>query len=357
MITTKAGLDPERFVSVVDGKKTALYVLKNNKGAEMCVCNYAGTIVSLMMPDRNGVFADVVLGMDSIDGLVNGPEPTLGAAIGRYGNRIAGAKFTLGGKEYQLAFNDGPNSLHGGPKGFHKVVWDAEQINDQTLVLRYTSADGEEGFPGTLKVEMCYKLTDDNEVRLDYKATTDKLTLCNLTNHSYFNLAGIEKVTSSVEGQMLTVNADRYLPIDKVSIPFGEKAPVEGTPFDFRTPHLVGERINDDNEQLRNGSGYDHSFAINQDKPGELCLATVFEDLKSGRVMKTYTTEPGIQVYTGNFLTGFEDKHGCAFPRRSGICFESQHHPDSPNKPQFEQATLAPGEVYHQLTIYAFSTK
>lgn len=357
MATTKSGLNPERFESVVDGKNTALYILTNKKGAEMCVCNYGGTIVSLMMPDRQGQWADVVLGMDSIDGLVNGPEPTLGAAIGRYGNRIAGGKFTLDGVEYKLALNNGPNSLHGGPKGFHKVVWDAEQLNEQTLILRYTSVDGEEGFPGTLKVEMCYKLTDDNEVRIDYSATTDKLTLCNLTNHSYFNLAGTQKVTPTVDDQILTLNADRYLPIDEVSIPFGTKDPVEGTPFDFRTPHRIGERINADNEQIRNGSGYDHSFCVNHEKEGDLSLAAVYEDLNTGRVMKTYTTEPGIQVYSANFLTGFEGKNGCKYPRRSGICFESQHHPDSPNKPQFEQATLAPGQVYHQLTIYAFSTK
>ena len=356
MITTKSGLDPERFESVIDGKKTALYVLRNKKGAEMCVCNYGGTVVSLMMPDRYGVLADVVLGMDSIDTLVNGPEPTLGVAIGRYGNRIGRAKFTLDGVEYQLATNDGRNHLHGGVKGYHKVVWDAEQLNDQTIILRYVSADGEEGYPGTLSIEMCYKLTDENEFRIDYKATTDKRTLCNLTNHSYFNLHGVQAETPLILDHILTVNADKYIVTDEESIPLGTKEPVEGTPFDFRTPHTIGERIEADDVQIRNGKGYDHSFNVNQEKPGELTLAIVCEEPKSGRVLKVLTTEPGMQVYTGNFLTGFAGKGGCKFPRRSGVCFESQHHPDCINQP-FEQCILSPGETYLQTTIYAFSTK
>ena len=319
------------------------------------ILTYGATLRSLTVPDINGTPVDTVLGYDSVDDYAS-RSGRLGATIGRFANRIGGASFPLGGKVYNVTRNRGNHHIHGGNRGFDKRVWDIASLKDDSVTLRLTSPDGDEGYPGKLEAELTYVLTGKS-LRLEYLAQSDSDTVCNLTNHSYFNLAGIEKVTSTVEGQMLTVNADRYLPIDKVSIPFGEKAPVEGTPFDFRTPHLVGERINDDNEQLRNGSGYDHSFAINQDKPGELCLATVFEDLKSGRVMKTYTTEPGIQVYTGNFLTGFQGKHGYVFPRRSGICFESQHHPDSPNKPQFEQATLAPGEVYHQLTIYAFSTK
>ena len=357
MILTKSGLNPDLFDSVVDGKKTALYVLRNKKGSEMCVCNYGGTVVSLVVPDKHGDFANVVLGMGSIDDLVHGPEPTLGAAIGRYGNRIGQAKFTLDGKEYQLATNDGRNHLHGGKIGYNKKVWDAEQLNDQTIILRYTSVDGEENYPGTLTIEMCYKLTDDNEFRIDYKATTDKLTLCNLTNHSYFNLSGIQPETSLITDHILTVNADKYIPTDSESIPYGRKDPVEGTPFDFRTPHLIGERIEADDDQIRYGKGYDHSFCVNQEKPGELTLAVVCEEPKSGRVLKVYTTEPGMQVYTGNFLTGFAGLGGCKFPRRSGVCFESQHHPNCPNIPAFEQCTLAPGQIYHQTTIYAFSVK
>lgn len=351
---TLSGLDPNRFKAIVDGKPTALYVLTNAKGAEICVTNYGGIIPSIMMPDRCGQMANVVLGMEDIDGVINGPEPFLGATIGRYGNRIGGAQFTLDGIAYRVTASQAPNCLHGGKKGFHACVWEAEQLGEQTLVLRYTSHDGEEGFPGNLTVEMIYKLTDNNELRIDYKATTDKLTVCNLTNHAFFNLSGIQKVTPGIENNILTINADRYCPIDNVCIPFGEKASVEGTPFDFRTPHTIGERIDADHEQIRNGAGYDHSFVLNKEKDGELTLAATLEDPQSGRVLRTYTTEPGMQLYTGNWLNGFEGQHGCTYPRRSAVCFEAQHHPDSPNKPQFESTALAPGEVYTQTTVYAF---
>lgn len=351
---TASGLDPKRFVTTIAGKPTALYVLTNTQGAEMCVTNYGGIVPSIMMPDRDGHAANVVLGMEDIDGVVNGPEPFLGAAIGRYGNRIAGARFEIDGVEYHVTESQAPNCLHGGKKGFHAVVWEAEQKDGQTLVLRYTAADGEEGFPGRLEVEMTYTLTDSNEFRIDYKATTDRPTVCNLTNHAFFNLAGIAPVTPSIEDFILTIHADHYCPIDKVSIPYGDRAPVEGTPFDFRTPHRVGDRINADDEQIRNGSGYDHSFAINQKALGQLTEAVYCEDPKSGRTLTMFTTEPGVQLYTGNWLSGFQGQHGCTYPRRSAICFEAQHHPDSPNKPQFESTTLRPGEVYHQTTIYAF---
>ncbi len=362
-MSTKSGLEPKKFESIVDGKPTALYVLNNKLGHEICVTNFGGVVLSVMMPDREGNLANVVLGQDSIERLLNNPEPYLGAAIGRYGNRIAKGQFTLDGVTYQATVNDGTNSLHGGKKGFNFVVWDAEQIDGQTVVMRYTSKDGEEGFPGNLSIEMTYRFTDADELRIDYTATTDKLTICNLTNHSFFNLSGIAKVTPSVEPFQLQLNCDRYIPVDAIAIPLGQKAPVEGTPFDFRTPHIVGERINNtENEQIKNGRGYDHSFCVSADAPlytGENPVEGLREvatctDLKSGRYVKTFTTEPGMQLYTGNFLSGVEGNGGCTFPFRSGICFEPQHHPDSPNQEGFEKPYLAPGETYRQTSIYAF---
>lgn len=356
-MNTLSGLDPKNYEAKVDGKSTALYVLTNANGAEICVCNYGGIIVSMMMPDRNGKLDNVVLGLNNIQDMVNEVNPYLGAAIGRYGNRIANGKFSIDGVEYTLPQNNATNCLHGGLRGFSHHVWDAEQTNKQTLVLKYVSADGEEGFPGTLSVEMTYTLTDKNEVRIDYKATTDKKTLCNLTNHSFFNLGGIKAETQPIVNNVLTLNCDKYIPVDEIAIPFGEKAPVEGTPFDFRKPTVIAERINADDVQIKNGSGIDHSFCINQKQPGELTLAAVCEDPETGRVLSTYTTEPGLQVYSGNFLDGTVGVNGCVFPRRSGICFETQHHPDCINQPNFEQCVLAPGETYSQTTIYAFSVK
>ena len=356
-MNTLSGLDPKNYEAKVDGKSTALYVLTNANGAEICVCNYGGIIVSMMMPDRNGKLDNVVLGLNNIQDMVNEVNPYLGAAIGRYGNRIANGKFSIDGVEYTLPQNNATNCLHGGLRGFSHHVWDAEQTNKQTLVLKYVSADGEEGFPGTLSVEMTYTLTDKNEVRIDYKATTDKKTLCNLTNHSFFNLGGIKAETQPIVNNVLTLNCDKYIPVDEIAIPFGEKAPVEGTPFDFRKPTVIAERINADDVQIKNGSGIDHSFCINQKQPGELTLAAVCEDPETGRVLSTYTTEPGLQVYSGNFLDGTVGVNGCVFPRRSGICFEAQHHPDCINQPNFEQCVLVPGETYSQTTIYAFSVK
>jgi aldose 1-epimerase len=354
---TQSGLDPKKFISTIAGKPTALYVLTNAQGAEMCVTNYGGIVPSIMMPDREGHSANVVLGMEDIDGVVHGPEPFLGAAIGRYGNRIADARFSIDGVTYRVTASQAPNCLHGGRKGFHAVVWDAEQRDAQTLVLRYVAADGEEGFPGELSVEMTYTLTDSNEFRIDYRATTTRPTVCNLTNHAFFNLAGIQAVTPTVDDLLLTIHADRFCPIDEVSIPYGMKAPVAGTQFDFRTPRRVGDRIDADDEQIRHGAGYDHSFAINQRQPGELTEAVFCEDPKSGRTLTMYTTEPGVQLYTGNWLSGFQGQHGCTYPRRSAICFEAQHHPDSPNQPMFESTVLRPGETYTQTTIYAFGVK
>lgn len=358
-MNTLSGLDPKKFESTVDGKATALYVLTNASGAEITVCNYGGIIVSVMMPDRDGKMDNVVLGLSNIDDMVKGIDPYLGAAIGRYGNRIANGKFSIEGVEYTLPQNNATNCLHGGLRGFSHHVWDAEMPNKQTIVLKYTSVDGEEGFPGNLSIEMTYTLTDNNEIRIDYKATTDKKTLCNLTNHSFFNLAGIKDKAEApvITDNVLKLNCDKFIPVDAIAIPVGVKCPVEGTPFDFRKPTVVAERIDADDTQIKYGAGIDHSFCINNWKPGELTLAAVCECPATGRVLSTYTTEPGLQVYSGNFLNGTVGACGTVFPRRSGICFESQHHPDCVNQPSFEQCTLAPGETYKQTTVYAFSVK
>lgn len=360
----KSGLDSQRFEGMIDGKASHLYILTNRHGLEMAVCNYGATIVSLMVPDREGRMANVVLGMESIEQLFNAPEPTFGAAIGRYGNRIAGAQFSLMGKCYQVGMSQPPNCLHGGMKGFHKVVWSALQRSDHTLELRYTSPDGEEGFPGTLQVVMTYTLTDGDELRIDYSAITDRPTVCNLTNHSYFNLDGVgEGVTSFIGDHRLTMMADEYIPINEVCIPLGHKAPVEGTPFDFREAMAIGDRIDDTtHQQIVHGAGYDHCFCIRPDAPAYqgphpvagLRLAAVVESPRSGRIMRTYTTEPGVQLYTANWLNGFAGYHGATFPRRCAFCLEAQHHPDSINQPAFEQPILLPGQVYAQTTIYAF---
>jgi len=356
---TLSGLDPKQFESTVDGKATALYVLTNANGAEICVCNYGGIVVSIMMPDRNGKLDNVVLGLSNVDDMVKGVDPYLGAAIGRYGNRIANGKFSIDGVEYTLPQNNATNCLHGGLRGFSHHVWDVVKVEKNAIVLHYLSVDGEEGFPGNLDTEITYTLTDNNELRIDYKATTDKKTLCNLTNHSFFNLAGISEVAEApvITDHVLTMNCDKFIPVDAIAVPVGVKCPVEGTPFDFRQPTVVADRIDANDTQIIYGAGIDHSFCVNQKNPGELTLAAVCECPKTGRVLSTYTTEPGCQCYSGNFLNGTIGTKGCKFPRRSGICFEAQHHPDCINQPAFEQCILAPGETYNQTTIYAFSVK
>lgn len=359
MAQTKSGLNIEDFAGTVQGKQVALYVLTNKKGHEVTVCNYGGTIVSIMMPDRDGKLGNVVLGMPSLERLMNSSQPFLGVAVGRYGNRIAKGKFTLDGVEYNLAINNGENHLHGGPTGFHARVWNVKSVSEQEITLAYVSADGEEGYPGELSVEITYALTDNDEVKLTYKATTNKPTLCNLTNHSFFNLEGpVDGVMSSVENHTLTMNCNEYIPVSSAgAIPYGRKDSVVGTPFDFLTPHRIGDRIDDPFEQTQFGAGYDHSFCVNQAKPGEMTLGAIYECEKTGRVMKAYTTEPGMQCYTGNFLDDCIGQGGVKFPRRSGVCFEAQHHPDCINHPSFEQCVLRPGEVYSQETVYEFSVK
>ena len=342
-----------------DGEQVDLYTLTNKNGVEAAITTYGGAVVSLKVPDRNGKLGDVVLGFDSIDGYVEG-KSYFGAIVGRYGNRIGHAQFTLDGKTYTLAKNNGENSLHGGTKGFNKVVWKAREIpakDGQALELTYLSKDGEEGFPGNLKVRVVYTLTDSNELKIEYSATTDKKTVVNLTNHSYFNLAGVGPGMGDILGHALMIEADKFTPVDSGLIPTGELRDVAGTPFDFRQPTAIGARINSDDEQIKLGGGYDHNFVLRR-KPGDpISLAARAEEPKTGRVMEVWTTEPGVQFYTGNFLDGSaHGKGGVAYTKRSAFCLETQHFPDSPNQPKFPSVVLNPGERYHTTTIYKFST-
>lgn len=351
-----SGLKREDFQGTIQGKETDLYILKNKNGCEIAATNFAGALLSIMMPDREGKMASVVMGHDSLENVMNSKEEFLSTLIGRYGNRIAAGKFTLDGKQYSVALNNGVNHLHGGPTGFHKRVWDAEQLDQQTLKLHYTAADGEEGFPGTLNIDVTYKLTDSNEFVIEYEATTDKKTILNLTQHAYFNLNGMRKDTPSVLDYELTLNADHYIPIDETAIPLGTIDSVEGTAFDFRTPHKVGERI-EGSQQTANGNGYDHCWVLNKREPGELSFAAKCYDAESGRFLECYTTEPGVQVYSGNYCSGSTCAHGSTLPKRCAICFEAQHFPDSPNRPYFPSTVLNPGEVYTQTTIYRFGVE
>jgi aldose 1-epimerase len=351
------GLKRRDFQKTIDGKQTDLYLLKNPNGLEIAVTNYGCAIVAIMTPDKNGKYDNVILGHDTIDGVINSPEQFLSTTIGRYGNRICKGKFTLKGKEYSLPINNGPNSLHGGPEGFHKKVWDARQKNEHAVEFTLTSEDGEMGFPGKVEVMMTYTLTDVNEFIISYKATTDKTTIINLTNHGFFNLAGIANPTPTVLNNILTINADYYIPTDDTSIPTGEILKVDNTPFDFRKPHVVGDRINDKgNIQIKNGAGYDHCFVLKKE-PEELALAAKCIEPLSRRYMEVYTTEPGVQLYTGNWLNGFEGTHGATYPSRSAICFEAQHFPDSPNNAHFPSCILTPGKEYKQVTIYKFGVE
>ncbi|MDR0989545.1 MAG: galactose mutarotase [Prevotellaceae bacterium] len=354
----KSGLSRKDFQRDIAGKPTDLYILKNKRGMEMAVTNYGCAILSIMVPDKDGNYANVVLGHDSIEHVIHSPEPFLSTTIGRYGNRIAQGKFRLNGQEYDLAVNNGPNSLHGGPTGFHTRIWDACQPDDGTVIFRYTSADGEEGFPGELQVEMSYQLLEnDNLLAIRYHATTNKPTLVNLTNHAFFNLSGIAHPTPSVLNHTLYLNADHYLPIDEVSIPTGEIATVRGTPFDFNESHTLplGQRIDQPHPQLMNGAGYDHCYVLNKENTRENCtLAAICTDPRSGRTLTVYTTEPGLQLYTGNWLNGFTGAHGASFPARSAVCFEAQRFPDTPHRSYFPSALLNPGQEYTQLTMYQF---
>jgi aldose 1-epimerase len=346
----------EEFGKSPDGQAVQIYTLQNTLGMEARITNYGGIVVSLKTPDRNGAFADVVLGNDSVEKYAL--SPYFGALIGRYGNRIGNAQFTLNGQTYTLAKNNDLNALHGGIKGFDKVVWTAapgSSADGPTLSLTYTSADGEEGYPGTLNTKVVYTLSNDNGLRIDYEATTDKPTVVNLTNHSYFNFK--DAGATNILDHVLTLNADHYTPVDKTLIPTGEIAPVEGTPFDFRQPTAIGARIDGDHEQLKFGGGYDHNFVINRSAEGLGLAATVVEST-TGRRMEVLTTEPGVQFYSGNFLNGTViGKGGAVYQQRAGFCLETQHYPDSPNKENFPSTVLEPGQTYRTTTLYRFSTQ
>ncbi|HTY59327.1 MAG TPA: aldose epimerase family protein [Bacteroidota bacterium] len=341
----------------VDGKEVFLYTLRNNAGMEARITNYGGIVVSLLVPDKSNTPGDIVLGYDSLSSYLKA-TPYFGAIVGRYGNRIGRAHFTLDGKEYTLNANDGPNTLHGGLKGFDKVVWDADESTPATkasLTLSYLSKDGEEGYPGNLKATVVYTVTDSNELRIDYAATTDKPTVLNLTHHSYFNLAGAGN--GDILSHELMLNADKFTPIDSGLITTGELKPVEGTPMDFRTPTAIGARIAAKDDQLRFGRGYDHNWVLNRTGEG-LSLAARVTEKTSGRVMEVWTTQPGIQFYSGNFLDGTNiGKGGKPYAYRTGFCLETQHFPDSPNKPSFPSTVLRPGENFTSTTVYKFSAR
>ncbi|HZT38334.1 MAG TPA: aldose epimerase family protein [Bryobacteraceae bacterium] len=350
-----AGLKKQSW-GKASGADVDLYTLTNRNGMSVEITNYGGRVVTLKVPDRNGAFDDVVLGFDSLEGYL-GNNPYFGAIVGRYGNRIAKGRFTLDGKEYHLPINNGENSLHGGLKGFDKVVWngkDASGPDGPAVELMYLSRDGEEGYPGNLAATVRYTLTDNNELKIHYTATTDKPTVLNLTNHSYFNLAGQGK--GDILGHEMMINADRYTPVDAGLIPTGELAPVLGTPFDFRQPTAIGARINANNEQLKIAKGYDHNFVLNTAGSAATAAIRVHEP-KTGRVMEVYTDQPGVQFYTGNFLDGtIHGKGGKAYGPRAAFCLETQHFPDSPNHSNFPSTALRPGETYNTTTIYKFST-
>jgi len=353
---TKANkLKREYFGKAPDGTVAYVYTLKNHSGMEARITNYGGIVVSLLVPDKNGKPGDIVLGYDSLADYIN-DSPYFGALIGRYGNRIAKGKFTLDGVAYKLATNNGPNHLHGGLKGFDKVVWnvdDKKSVPGHSLVLTYLSKDGEEGYPGNLSVKVTYTVTEDNELKIEYVATTDKPTVVNLTHHSYFNLSGPGK--GNILQHELMINADRFTPVDSTLIPTGELRSVKDTPFDFMKLTEIGSRINNADQQMRFGGGYDHNFILIKTKKGHNLAAQVYEK-NSGRIMEVYTTEPGIQFYSGNSLDGRSlGKGGVKYEHRSGFCLETQHFPDSPNKPQFPSTVLRPGEKYSSTTIYRFS--
>lgn len=350
---TLSGLMKSDFVSEVEGKPTALYVLKNKNGAEACITNYGGRLVSVMVPDKNGKMTDVVLGYDNIGQYVQS-DGNYGALIGRYGNRINQGKFTLDDVEYTLPQNNGAHCLHGGPQGYHARMWDAKQLNDQALELTYLSKDGEAGFPGNLDIKVTYTLTDDNAVGIKYEATTDKKTVVNLTNHSYFNLSGVPG--SDVLDQLVMINADNYTPVDSTLIPVGI-SPVDGTPLDLRTPVAIGKQINDPFQQLLFGRGYDLNWVLNTNGDKNVLAAKAYSPT-SGIALEVYTNEPGIQFYTGNFMDGKDTgKHGVLYPHRGALCLETQHYPDSPNHPDFPSVVLNPGEKYLSECIYKFTVE
>lgn len=352
--TTLSGLKPTNFVSVVNNQPTALYILKNKNGAEACITNYGARLVSLMVPDKTGEMTDVVLGYDNISDYVNGSK-NFGAVIGRYGNRIKGAQFTLDGVVYQLPVNNNGHCLHGGPDGYDRQIWTATLTDNQTLQLSYLSKDMEAGFPGNLNIQVTYKLTDDNAVDILYEAETDKPTVINLTNHSYFNLSGI--LGSQIMDHQVMINAGTYIPVDSTQVPFGDIVSVENTPMDLRALTAVGNHIDDAFDQLTYGGGYDHNWVLNTGNDIQTLAAQVVCNT-SGIVMDVYTNEPGIQFYAANAMKGNDKgKKGVIYPRRGAVCLETQHFPDSPNQPAYPSAVLRPGEKYKSQCIYKFSVQ
>jgi aldose 1-epimerase len=350
------GLQKELWGNLSTGTPIYLYTLRNSSGIEARITSFGGRLVSLKTPDRNGEFGDIVLGFDTLDGYLQ-KNPYFGALVGRYANRIANGEFSLNGTKYTLARNNGENSLHGGWKGFDKVVWTArENVSDNppSLELNYLSVDGEEGYPGNLHTTVRYSLTESNELHIEYDATTDRPTVLNLTNHSYFDLSG--KATGQIVDCMVTINADRFTPVNSHLIPTGELRAVDGTPFDFREPTSIAARIDSQDEQLGFGAGYDHNFVLRRTGDGPQ-LAARTSDPQSGRVLEVLTTQPGMQFYTGNHLDGHvKGKGGSVYGFRSGMCFETQHFPDSPNHPAFPSTELKAGERYRGTTIFKFTS-
>jgi aldose 1-epimerase len=343
----------KQFGQTEDGQKVDKYTLRNANGVEVDVMTWGATVTRIAVPDRQGKTADVTLGFETLDPYLK-PHPFFGSIVGRYGNRIAKGRFTLDGTVYKLATNDGENHLHGGTRGFDRRLWKGQPTTidgNPAVKLTYVSADGEEGYPGTLTATVTYSLTPKNALRIEYLATTDKATVANLTNHAYFNLAG--QGTGDILGHVLTIDADRFTPVDKGLIPTGELRPVDGTPFDFRKPTAIGARINAEDEQIKFGGGYDHNWVLNG-AMGKIRRVVRLTDPASGRSLEVFTTEPGVQFYSGNFLNGQKGKEGKVYNRRDGLCLETQHFPDSPNKPSFPSTTLKPGQEYRTTTEYVF---
>jgi aldose 1-epimerase len=357
VMEAKTNIKKQPFGKTPEGNAVDLYTLTNRNGMEAAITNYGGIVVQLRVPDRKGNLADVVLGYDDLDGYIH-DKAYLGALIGRYGNRIAQGKFTLGGKVYTLPRNNGENTLHGGLKGFNQALWQVKELESKdgpSLQLEYLSKDGEEGFPGNLSVKVIYTLTDENELKIEYSATTDKETVINLTNHSYFNLAGAGN--GDILQHQVMLRADKFTPVNESLIPTGELRSVQGTPMDFRTPTAVGARIDQDDQQLKYGRGYDHNWVLESGGSKTPTLAASVYEPGTGRAFGVWTTEPGIQFYTGNFLDGAKGKGGKLYQRRYALCLETQHFPDSPNQPNFPSTVLKPGQIYHTVTIYKFSTR
>jgi len=344
------------YSKTINNQKTGIYFLKNANNVTVAITNFGGRIVGLVVPDKNGQLTDIVLGYDSLDHYLNKPEAYFGAIIGRYGNRIAKAQFKLNDTLYQLAANNGPNSLHGGPKGFHNQVWTVDSYQPNQLVLSYLSKDGEEGYPGNLSVKVTYTLNDLNELKMDYEATTDKTTVVNLTNHAYYNLNG--QGDSTITNHELQIFASHFSAVDSTLIPVGAPVPVKGTPFDFTSAKVIGKDIAVDHIQIKNGLGYDHNFVLDKQSPDELSKAAFVFAPSTGITMEVFTTEPAIQFYSGNFLDGtLVGKKNKNYPYRSAFCLETQHYPDAPNQSAFPSTQLEPGKKYQTTTIYQFGVK